>query len=425
MNDVDEPQDQGPEIQDQLILLAASNHDLESLRALLRSGSASVQDQDTGFTPLHSAIAACEASEESLSTHSGLEDKGDVLNPQEAEPDPRKAAEIEEAAAQTLKLLLQEGAIWNDLDKNNETPGCLALRLRQKRLYNIIVDAGVRAEILLQRLDEYQRLADDEEEENGSLDGIEDEVDHVTGNGHVDKEADGNQAEPKAETPLQQEPPNLAYYLRTPLTHHTTHISSTSTAPVMMSWEAPLMRATASLLAPSPRLHILNIGHGMGIIDGFFQSSSPSAHHIVEAHPDVLSAMKRSGWYDKENVTVHEGKWQDVLPSLLEAGTMFDAIYFDTFAEGYKDLRTFFEDFVIGLLEDGGKWGFFNGLGADRQVCYDVYGKVVEMDLFESGWDVEWHTLEVEKIEDGAEEEEKKRYWTLEEYRLPVCAFMG
>ncbi|KAK5051322.1 Arginine N-methyltransferase 2, partial [Cryomyces antarcticus] len=46
------------------ILLAASNHDLETLRTLLRTGSANVQDADTGFTPLHAAIAACEPEED-------------------------------------------------------------------------------------------------------------------------------------------------------------------------------------------------------------------------------------------------------------------------------------------------------------------------------------------------------------------------
>ena len=52
-------------------------------------------------------------------------------------------------AAKTMKLLLENGAIWNDVDKDNETPGCLAFRLGLEELYTIMVDAGVRAEILL------------------------------------------------------------------------------------------------------------------------------------------------------------------------------------------------------------------------------------------------------------------------------------
>lgn len=44
----------------QEILFAASNHDIEALKPFLRvPGAASVQDSETGFTPLHAAIAAC------------------------------------------------------------------------------------------------------------------------------------------------------------------------------------------------------------------------------------------------------------------------------------------------------------------------------------------------------------------------------
>jgi protein arginine N-methyltransferase 2 len=79
----------------------------------------------------------------------------------------------------------------------------------------------------------------------------------------------------------------------------------------MMAWETGIMKRTADLLLHED-LRVLNIGHGMGIIDNFFQSRSPTSHHIVEAHPTVLADMKRNGWYDKSGVTIHEGKWQDV-----------------------------------------------------------------------------------------------------------------
>jgi protein arginine N-methyltransferase 2 len=45
---------------------------------------------------------------------------------------------------------------------------------------------------------------------------------------------------------------------------------------------------------------------------------------------------------------------------------MFNAIYFDTFAEEYKALRDFFNEYVIGLLDEGGKWGSSTAW-ADRQ----------------------------------------------------------
>ena len=47
--------------------------------------------------------------------------------------------------------------------------------------------------------------------------------------------------------------------------------------------------------------------------------------------------MRQMGWYDKENVLILEGRWQDFIESdkLLGIGG-FDAIYTDTFSENYK-----------------------------------------------------------------------------------------
>jgi len=74
-------------------------------------------------------------------------------------------------------------------------------------------------------------------------------------------------------------------------------------------------------------------------------------------------------------------------------------------------------------LEEGGRWGFFNGMGADRQISYDVYQKVVEMDLFEAGYDVEWEEIPVPKLE-GEWSGVKRAYWVVDNYRLPLCKFM-
>ena len=101
------------------ILLAATNHDLETLRRLLGSdvGAANVQDPETGFAPLHAAIASCEADEEEMKDADGEEG---LVN---------GAAMDEESCLETVKLLFENGAIWNELDNNDETPGCIAHRL--------------------------------------------------------------------------------------------------------------------------------------------------------------------------------------------------------------------------------------------------------------------------------------------------------
>ena len=62
----------------------------------------------------------------------------------------------------------------------------------------------------------------------------------------------------------------------------------------------------------------------------------------------MLKHMRETGVYDWPNVIVLEGRWQDILKpdniakvlatdeseELAEAG--FDAVFFDTFAEGYE-----------------------------------------------------------------------------------------
>ena len=140
------------------ILLAATNHDLETLRRLLGSdvGAANVQDPETGFAPLHAAIASCEADEEEMKDADGEEG---LVN---------GAAMDEESCLETVKLLFENGAIWNELDNNDETPGCIAHRLGLKTVYEAIVQAGMRAELLFNRLDAFAPLfgGDSEEEED-------------------------------------------------------------------------------------------------------------------------------------------------------------------------------------------------------------------------------------------------------------------
>ena len=342
----------------QSLLAAAAKHDNIAVRNLLRSVSANVQDAETGFAPLHAAIAACGTQENSPPSQ-------------------------EEATSETVKLLFQNGAIWNDLDKNNETPGCIAHRLGLKTAYQQIVDAGVRAELLLSKLDELamsDRAGDEEEDDNRCE--IGDDAKGADKNGAAEEVRDEDahaaalvdSTEP-AEDYIDHWDSN-ADYLRSSLRFTDTQLLDSSSNAVMMDWETGIMERHAQLLLPTQGLRAMNIGHGMGIVDTAMQSHMPKEHHIVEAHPAVLAQMRKNGWMDKPGVVVHEGRWQDILPKLILDGLVLDAIYYDTFAEDYKDLKYLFEECVIGLMEQSGRFGFYNGLGADRRVCYDVYENV-------------------------------------------------
>jgi protein arginine N-methyltransferase 2 len=358
------------DVEVQQILLASANHDIRALRHLLQNTAATVQDPETGCSPLHAAIAACELDQEEETTPAANGDTDTNGTTSAENEDEKRAAELEKGA-ETVRFLLRNGAIWNELDASDETPGCVARRLGLSEIYELIVDAGVRAELLLGRLEEYQAIADDDDDDD-------DEDTEMSGQ---PEGGDSEVTDPALSTSAQiiedVSMDNQAY-LASGLTWTPSTLLDASQNGVMMSWEYPLMEAHAKSLALKEGLRVLNIGHGLGIIDTLFQGQKPVSHHIIEAHPEVLKRMREQGWMGKPGVVVHEGRWQDVLPNLVSGPdeVVFDAIFFDTFAEEYKHLREFFSEWVVQLMDSEGRFGFFNGLGADRQVCADVYRKV-------------------------------------------------
>ncbi|KAI1476926.1 arginine N-methyltransferase 2 [Daldinia eschscholtzii] len=424
------------------ILYPSWHHDLAGLKPLLNvPGRASVQEPKTGETPLHAAIRACApANQGALSSDDDHPDK------------------VQETAKAVVHELFMSGAIWNDVDNNNETPGCVAARLGLKDLYTLCVEAGVRAELLFGLLDGYEELesddGDEEEEEEGEGEEEKREDNGAKEEGEGEKDEGEEGAEEDAEVIADSDrafvPPkgtigpnvNSADYLRSNLTYSDGKLVDSAQNGVMMAWETSIMRASVDALLPDlpAGKKILNVGFGMGIVDGMFTETRPSKHHIIEAHPAVLEHISSpDSKFGKEweasgpsegAYKVHGGKWQEVVPKLLEQGETYDAIYFDTFGEDYGQLRVFFTEYVPALLEEQGRFGFFNGLGADRKICYDVYTQVVEMHLSDAGMDVEWQELDVDMKDLGKEGEGewqgvKRRYWTLDKYRLPTCTLLG
>ncbi|KAK2750628.1 Arginine N-methyltransferase 2 [Myotisia sp. PD_48] len=395
------------DIDTQEVLLVASQHNIRRLRELIRENDklenpVNARDPETGFTPLHAAIAACEP--ESPDT-----DQNGANSPHSTQDN-----DLIEKGIETVKFLLHEGAIWNDLDAKNETPGCLARRLKLNDIYELMVDAGVRAELLLARLEGYEPLQDDDDDDD-------DETQE-----NPDTAGDHGVEHTQSQTEDQEQPDVVNHrYLISGLSFEGTRLLDSDRNGVMMAWESEIMEKSATALLPKPGLRVLNIGHGMGIVDGFFRDLKPASHHIIEAHPAVVAEMKSKGWHEKPGVTIHEGKWQDILPKLIDEGEIFDAIYYDTFAESYSDFRLFLSEYVIGLLDADGKWGFFNGMGADRQISYDVYQKVVEIDLLEAGFDVDWQEISVPSLDNDKEwEGVRRKYWVIDSYRLPVCRYL-
>lgn len=447
------------------VIFAAAHHDTPRLRAILVASAedpralASRPDPDSGRTPLHAVVASLAAE---------TRDGAATPNGDAAESSEREGEDEEGRAVRAAELLLQNGAVWNALDAEDETPGCLAWRLGKERVYEVFVEAGVRAELLFGRLDGYEALADGSSSEGDvQVELEEEEAKSKEDEDEPDKPHDAPTApaaNPSDSTPTaphvlaeEQEPLDNQTFLSSSLSFLPDRILDTRGNAVMMTWETALMRRTAALLLPSPGLRVLNIGFGLGVIDTAFRSHAPSAHHIVEAHPGVLRSMAEpGGWLarqraissssggDGSEIEVHEGRWQDVLPRLIEGDETFDAVFFDTFAEGYAEFRGFMEELVIGLLRPRGRWSFFMGMGADRRVCYDVYTRVVECDAEGAGWDVEWERVALPEMgavgggdaerRRGGEDGEgggdvwrgvRRKYWSVDEYRLPICTFIG
>lgn len=156
---------------------------------------------------------------------------------------------------------------------------------------------------------------------------------------------------------------------------------------------------------------------------------------IIEPHPDVVKYLRTSHpeLASAPGVVIIEKTWEAALEDsqLWElAPEGFDAIYADPFAQDYKDLKVFF-DRLPDLLRGGdeteppsqrARFGFFHGLAATNRFLYDVYTRLVELDLRDIGLETEWETVKVD-MDDAEEvwEGVRRKYWTLDEYRLPTC----
>jgi len=220
-----------------------------------------------------------------------------------------------------------------------------------------------------------------------------------------------------------------------------------------MQWEYKIMKLSADSLfsktfsidgfpAPNPDvcdtddevINVLNIGFGMGIIDTYIQENIISLrakypqkqfhHYIIEAHPDVLKQMEDKKWFEKKDVHVLKGRWQDQLMSLLDQNIFFNGIYYDTFSEHYKDMLELY-DTIIGMIKyENGIFSFFNGLGSDCVFFYDVYKDLVKLDLLEKyGLKCTYMNTLVDTIDEKTWDGITKNYFDCPVFYHPMITF--
>lgn len=339
-----------------------------------------------------------------------------------------EAKVINEMAA----MLFEYGAGWCLVDAEGNTPGCLLVKrgLKHTDLYEQIVDAGVRAELLLRKVE-----CNVEFVEQGNDDA---QVEEQGTQPHVESVETETKAECATDPADSQEA-----YLSAKLRYEKgALVTEEQKDGVMMDWETDLMKRGCDTIFKGAyvdgklddEVAVLNIGFGMGIIDSFIAEKQPTKHYICEAHPDVLAKMKKDGWYDRPNVVVLEGTWKEQLDKLLSQGNIFfNGVYYDTFSEHYEDMLDLF-DVLVGLLKPHGVFSFFNGLGADREVVYDVYKNLVSMDLSNYGLLCSFENVDMSnsRVNDTSEEGTdgsvwdniKRPYWMCPVYYHPEVKFV-
>lgn len=178
---------------------------------------------------------------------------------------------------------------------------------------------------------------------------------------------------------------------------------------VMMDWESDIMKLSAKVICENGG-RVLNIGHGMGIVDSFIEENNIDEHWIIEAHSDVIQKIKNDGWYDKSHVNVIHSRWQDIIYDLPK----FDGIYFDTWqdSEFYSKLVPYMRN----LLKPNGIFSYFgNHTNLDYiKSLFEKYGMEVSCESmiidnipsrriqYENGgyyWKEEWKDYNVLRIQ--------------------------
>jgi len=273
---------------------------------------------------------------------------------------------------QIVELLLEYGAPWNVLDNQDRTVGDYALLAGNNETYKTLINAGCRSELILGCAQRYQPRKTSNED-----------------------------------------------YLKQKLIYEGDRLIDAEGHGVMMGWESPLMSLHAEVICqPSTDENtvgdILNIGFGLGIIDEAIQKYKPRSHTIIEAHPDVYKHMIDLGWDKKPGVRIIFGRWQDVLEKLKT----YDGIFFDTYGEYYDDMKDFHEE-LGDMLNLGGCYSFFNGLVATQPFFHEVYCAIVEMELDEMGFSVNWKKIDI-NVDEKNWEGIARKYFRLKQYNLPI-----
>lgn len=132
--------------------------------------------------------------------------------------------------------------------------------------------------------------------------------------------------------------------------------------PVMSGWEKPYMRKLAEIATSKARMgRVLELGFGLGISAGFIQDHAPAEHVIIEMNQQIAAMARQFAATQRSKVTILEGFWQDVVPTLISGS--FQGILFDTYPLSEHEVDVIFYPFLEHahrLLAPGGVLTYYS-----------------------------------------------------------------
>lgn len=135
-------------------------------------------------------------------------------------------------------------------------------------------------------------------EDGEDVDKEREEIKESTGTKAAGRDDDtiGTADQAEVHSPYTNEKPVTSEeYLKSELTYDDKKLLGSDLNGVMMAWGMDIMERTVAAYIPDDAAdkRILNIGFGMGIVDGMFAERNPARHHIIEAHPSVLEHIAK------------------------------------------------------------------------------------------------------------------------------------
>ena len=331
--------------------------------------------------------------------------------------------------AEAAAALLEAGAPWNALDAEGVSAGERALLAGHVEVAGAVMEAGVRAELILGALQRggaaggsaitrEGRARRAAAGSSGSGSGAAAAV-SADGSGSGSDCGDGGDGGGSNNGNS-----DSATYLGRSVRYEGEKLLDSAEDAVMMEWERPLMGVHADALCPDGTAphDVLNVGFGMGIVDGFLQAKGVRSHTILEAHPGVLAEMESTGWPDKPGVRVIRGRWQETISQIPDAS--LSAVFFDTYGEYDSDMREFHAH-LPRILRPGGRYSFFNGLCPDNLFFQNVACQVVALELQALGLSCDFVEVTLEAPDEDTWKGVARPYFHSSTYYLPMATFAG